>query len=195
MNHTVFEYWKIKILKDMGISFIELSLEDWIVIFLALDNYKGVDSRQKLHTMLFLYPLINVAFKPTFMGVFSPEIEKAFKKLIDTGYIEKSYTYNGGETSYKYILSEKGRNKAKILISLLSKKWVFDSKRCILKRGENAITELESIKKAHLSKSNLALLNVVIKKVLEKPIGKLLIDAEQKEIVREVKIILERRRV
>jgi|GEM_PF-1446792 len=178
--------WKRYILRRMGIECIELSLDDWIILFLASDGFKGIDGKLKIHFMIFLYsPFVNVKFRPTFLGVYSEEVELAIRDLILSGYVRKVHKYGNGIKQY-YILTEKGKSRAIYLMNSISNKWILSADKLIIKQGKNILSEIESIKKTYNERSNLTILVLLIEKIIEEKHTYLLMDSLERSILREI---------
>ncbi|RLE65104.1 MAG: hypothetical protein DRJ38_04340 [Thermoprotei archaeon] len=178
--------WKRYILRRMGIECIELSLDDWIILFLASDGFKGIDGKLKIHFMIFLYsPFVNVKFRPTFLGVYSEEVELAIRDLILSGYVRKVHKYGNGIKQY-YILTEKGKSRAIYLMNSISNKWILSADKLIIKQGKNILSEIESIKKTYNERSNLTILALLIEKIIEEKHTYLLMDSLERSILREI---------
>ncbi|RLE77099.1 MAG: hypothetical protein DRJ44_02815 [Thermoprotei archaeon] len=178
--------WKQRILKGMRIESVELSLEDWIILFLASDGFKGIDGKLKIHFMLFLYsPFISVKFRPTFLGVYSEEVELAIRDLILSGYVRKIHRYDDG-IKQEYVLTERGRSRAIYLMNSIANKWVLSADKLVVKQGKNILSEIESIKKTYNNKSNLTILALLIDKIVEEKHTYLVMDSLEKEILREI---------
>jgi len=170
----------------MGIECIELSLDDWIILFLASDGFKGIDGKLKIHFMIFLYsPFVNVKFRPTFLGVYSEEVELAIRDLILSGYVRKVHKYGNGIKQY-YILTEKGKSRAIYLMNSISNKWILSADKLIIKQGKNILSEIESIKKTYNERSNLTILALLIEKIIEEKHTYLLMDSLERSILREI---------
>ena len=178
--------WKRYILRRMGIECIELSLDDWIILFLASDGFKGIDGKLKIHFMIFLYSsFVNVKFRPTFLGVYSEEVELAIRDLILSGYVRKVHKYGNGIKQY-YILTEKGKSRAIYLMNSISNKWILSADKLIIKQGKNILSEIESIKKTYNERSNLTILALLIEKIIEEKHTYLLMDSLERSILREI---------
>ena len=177
--------WKQGVLKRMGIDCIELSLDDWIILFLASDGFRGIDSGLKIHLMIFLYPFINVKFRPTFLGVFSKDVEYAIRNLISLGYVKKVHRYANG-LKYEYVLTEKGRTRAIYLMSFLANKWILSSDKLIIKPGKNVLWEIESIKRTYNGRSNLTILALLLDKIVGEEHYKLTLDPLERDLLKEI---------
>ncbi len=97
-----------------------LTLGDWILAFLA-HNGGEVRGKTRIHKALFLVKqevredLVQARFVPSRLGPWSMDVERALKRLVDEGLVEKRVE-DGTEV---YRLTREGTERARKILSVL----------------------------------------------------------------------------
>ena len=185
---VVDEYeWKGDLLKNMRLDYIELEPEDWILLLLAVDGFRSIEGKYRIHYMLFIYHYAGFQFKSSLLGVYSESLDRALEELISYGYVRAEPRYTRTGIRREYSLTEKGRRKALELMSKVRKRWILVSRGLALRRGDRVLSELEAVKHTYVDRSVLPLVRILLEKVTRNWPHNLEIRSEgERELVKEL---------
>ncbi|MEM1509511.1 MAG: hypothetical protein QW291_07625 [Thermofilaceae archaeon] len=140
--------WKLDMLKEMGVTPINLRPRDWVLLLLHVGGRNPIKGEESFHTTLFMMQCPPVVFKTLLLSVFSPEIHQAIEHLIEEGLIKREYKYEGSKLIEIYSLSPLGVEEASRLAEKASGSYMFIGGAAI-RKGDDVLSELEALKKTY----------------------------------------------
>lgn len=156
--------WKKIVVRQLGLSLLDLKPEDWIVLLLAADGYSPISGEESMHTCFFLYSLCPFNFKTLLITVYSSDLHRALSNLIERGIVKRSMEYVDGDFREVFKLTDDGRVLADSLKLKLSRSWVFVN-NIVLRRGDSIMEELASLKRTYNERKPSTLLKLILNNV------------------------------
>ena len=155
--------WKSEVLRKMGIEWITLSRDEWIILLLGLDGRAPIVGEHVFHTVFFLYPFSPFDVKPLFLTPFSPEIFALLRRLGEEGIIEKGAEIVRGEFVDIYSLTDRGLSRYRDITRRGKNRWVL-LKGFVAKPFTQVAEELEALKRTYNGRSPKSILKVLLSK-------------------------------
>ncbi len=137
--------WKNEVLSQMGVgSVLELSLGDAILLLLYLGG-EPIYGVEALHTVLFLYPYFDSGEELLLLAPYSRKVDRLLAEMEREGLVERRVEYRGDRVVTAFLLTGRGRERAKSLASRIRRSFVL-LRGFAARRGFQVLEELESLK-------------------------------------------------
>ena len=156
--------WKAEVLKGMGLEWLELLPEEWLLLLLSLDDYEPLLGEESLHTILFLYPYSPFNFTPLLITVYSREVSNALMALVSKGLVRRGLEFREAMPVEVIRVTAAGRREGLRLIDRVRRSWLL-LRGFVVKRGKQVIDELTALKRTYNGRGPATLLKLLLNHV------------------------------
>lgn len=140
--------WKLDMLREMGVTPVNLRPRDWVLLLLYTGGRNPIKGEESFHLTLFMMQCPPATFKTLLLSVFSPEIHHAVEQLVEEGLIRREYKYEGSKLVEIYSLSPRGAEEASKLVERVGGSYVLIGGTAV-RKGDEVLSELEALKKTY----------------------------------------------
>jgi len=156
--------WKESVLDQLGVNWIRLSPEEWLLLFHAVDGRKPVKGIATHHIAFLMTRQPVFKYKPLLLGVYSPEIHSALNNMLSKGLVKREYSYENRRLIETYSLTQSGEAAARRILEKIKGSWILIGDM-VLREGSRVLSELEAVKKTYNGRGIHSSLQLILDKL------------------------------